>query len=234
MAVPIVPSRDPLSFLASLRVKIPPSEAALDAAKGARGAREAWEALATRDVIPMGWVDDPQRRFYRGMSGGGPAAFPQNVDCCVAIASHVPRVLRAEALAYEAAARFAPFGAEALASVLWRIDISEPRIVAKPVDTVVRALRDLPWDEGELGDLSRKRASYDTFVNPRDVLVAEALWRVAAERGWSLTHRKVVSSIDGARNPFTPLCDLWETGFVPVSLLAGRAFLFAERVMRVG
>lgn len=229
MAMPIEPLRDPAAFDVSLHKPARPNlEAATDAAKGARGAQAAWEALATRGVIPLDWVDAPARRFYRGMSGGGPSAFPQNVECCVAFAASVPTVLRAEALAHEAAARLDVVGLAPPSHTLWRIDTSPPTVVAKPIDPLVRALVALPWADGEV-DREPGRASYAAHVTPRDVLRAESLWDAAARRGWTLSLRARGVPLDASRNPFTPLCDLWQLGYVPVSLLAGRAFLFASR-----
>lgn len=230
MAAMIGYVRDRAAFVGRLRRKLLPSEEALAATKGTRGAREAWEALVARGVIPAAWADAPERRFYRGMSGGGPQSFPQNVMCCVAIASEVANVLRAEQLALEVAERFARFGSTPLAYTLWRIDSALPKLVGKPIDPAVRAVLALPWEAGELDPAGVARRSFGpALTEAADVLLAEALWNVAAKRGWTLSHRGATVAIDEARNPFTPLCDLWELGFVPVSFGGGRALLFAQR-----
>src|SRR5262245_60113133 len=46
-----------------MRPDRPTLAAARDAARGLSEPREAWEALASRGVIPLDWVPDSRRRF---------------------------------------------------------------------------------------------------------------------------------------------------------------------------
>jgi hypothetical protein len=71
---------------------------------------EAWEALATHGVIPLGWVTDEGRRFVRRYNIATdrlpkPTPHPPSVRACVTLASDPQGVETAEHLARELGAR---------------------------------------------------------------------------------------------------------------------------------
>jgi len=128
-----------------------------EAVAGRRNAREAWEALATRGIIPAAWVDDPAREYAVG--GGATCAHPPTTGACVLLASDVPGVLRAEALADEALARLRPWELTASGPRRWvflrrgvRVSLEPPRLTG--METIVELVRaftgvprgDVPYD----------------------------------------------------------------------------------------
>lgn len=90
--------------------------AARAAVAGVRAAKEAWEVLAARGLIPAAWVDDPTRD-YAVPARAGP--HPPNVAACVCLAADLAGVRRAEALADEALARLRAWGATPAATRRW-------------------------------------------------------------------------------------------------------------------
>lgn len=232
----VIESRDEALVRGFLSPKSTTLSAAISAAQGVRGAREAWERLAARGVIPEAWVDNPVRRFFRGMNGP-PEPFPQNVACCVPMASDVAGIERCELLAREAASRLAPWGVAPVESVLWRIDReSAAAVVKRPLDAVLRALRGLVLTAAERDEAKRPRiagvvrsAVLVTACN--EAAECESLWNAGASAKLSVAARGEPHALTSANNPFTPLLDIWALGYVPLSLNAGRAFLFAARTV---
>lgn len=81
-------------------------------------AREIWETLATRGVIPSAWLSDENRAFTCvAADGSRRAPFPPTPAACLAIASDIENVITAEAIARE----LARAAEEPIERILWRI-----------------------------------------------------------------------------------------------------------------
>lgn len=97
--------------------------AALDVARDARSPAEAWEAMASRGIIPADWAPHETRCFVPDGDGGVVAlgGCPPTIAACVAFASDVAGVLTAEALAWELVSRLEPWGIPRPKRVCWRV-----------------------------------------------------------------------------------------------------------------
>ncbi|MFO0660291.1 MAG: hypothetical protein U0165_10745 [Polyangiaceae bacterium] len=82
--------------------KRPPLDRLLDL-RGHTDPAEAWESLATHHLIPLSWVDDPNRQFVD--SRGRVSRTPRSLDQCIILASDVRGVCAAEELARDLADR---------------------------------------------------------------------------------------------------------------------------------
>lgn len=154
--------------------------------------REAWELLATREVIPLAWLDDPRRRFvcatcrgdgvhYQTRDGGarntpydcpacagGMIQHPPTVAECVAFASDPAGVMTAEAIARQIT------GCE---RVVWRV---EPRA---QIEKSIRTLRGRPrWL------LTPTHAQHAQFVGRRVFALRDerAAWTTALDHAAAL------------------------------------------------
>jgi hypothetical protein len=90
------------------------------AVAGIVDAQDAWETLATRDLIPARWIDDPTLCF-RGAnaSNGASERHPQTVRDCVTLASDVAGVDRALLLLQEAWAHLEFVGVRPPTRTFW-------------------------------------------------------------------------------------------------------------------
>jgi len=155
---------------------------AREAVAGRRAARDAWEALATRGLIPAGWVDDPAREYAVG--GGAPSPHPPSASACVLLASDAPNVLRAEALADEALARLRPWGLAAsgprrwvFLRRSWRVTAEPPRLTG--VEAIVALVRAF------------------TSIAPGEVLYDREHWQSRVESQWGEVRSIGLTAEDG-------------------------------------
>jgi hypothetical protein len=86
--------------------------------------RAAWASLASRDLIPISWVDDPKRLFHQG-SHKDLRSHPSPL-LSVLLASDVQGVVTVENLAREALARGRLWGRAVPSRVLWRMSRALP------------------------------------------------------------------------------------------------------------
>lgn len=86
----------------------PRLEQARAALEGISEGRSCWEALASRGVIPMAWIDDDTRGFALRTRDGESrrAPFPPLPQAALSLAADPEGVLAAEAIARALAARF--------------------------------------------------------------------------------------------------------------------------------
>lgn len=114
-----------------LKPERPQLQAAREAVVGCYHPREAWEALAARELIPMAWTDDATRRFRadvtRLVAGNTHTQtmefdYPSPTELAVLLAADPQGVARAEALLREVKQRLAPWLDTAeLPGVVWRM-----------------------------------------------------------------------------------------------------------------
>lgn len=75
------------------------------AVEGLSDPREAWEVLATRELIPAGWLEAPERTFRNGWK----KHYPPSVEAARALGADADGVMAAEALLREFARRLQAF-----------------------------------------------------------------------------------------------------------------------------
>jgi hypothetical protein len=185
---------------------------------------EAWEALATRGVIPDAWVGDARRAFSDTAAcycdalepDDGPCAgcrgieqvraTPWTVAACVALASDVAGVTQAEALAREAVARLAtvpPGDVPRPSRVVWRVVDAKTWRPNRRNEYLLRAQhwgRPTSWKESaEIYRRVRRRGAHSDAQN-------EAYWLAYCSARW-------VRSTRTAPDPFAPLVELWALGY---------------------
>lgn len=85
------------------RARLKEARAAL---AGVTDPREAWEALASREIVPLSWVGATGRTFRNGWK----RAYPPTVDAALMLGSDAEGVLTAEELVRECAARLRELG----------------------------------------------------------------------------------------------------------------------------
>ena len=97
--------------------------AALDVARDSHSPAEAWEAMASRGIIPPDWAPHDTRCFVPDDDEGEVVAgwCPPTRSACVAFASDAAGVVTAESLAWELAARLAVWGVARPRRVCWRV-----------------------------------------------------------------------------------------------------------------
>lgn len=182
--------------------------------------RAAWEALEARGVLPAGTVGEPARLFVHesqtyGLPDGRPRTIhraelaPAAVADAVALASCWAAVRTAEALAGEAVARLARFGAPPV----------PPRIAWRLVDRRSFAPEWWGYTEPRPEWVDRLAATTPDW----------AAWRAAIERSlgvrvgaltpgestawWTAAHAAAWDEAgDGPPNPWAPLRDIWRLG----------------------
>lgn len=188
-----------------------PRRPRLDAARAAvagcaRSRLAALEALASRGVVPEGWVGDPARRFRTGPRW----AEPLKSSHAVALAADPEGVLAAEALARDYVRRLRYYDAPALdpPAVLWTF--RAPRLYARRRNTwgffarryagLDARLRDMLWGSElplDAVPLARRPRGADRSIYTREtsVLFADlrqyALLGVARSRGLGVTTTRV-------------------------------------------
>lgn len=175
-------------------------DAAADLAH-ARGA-EAWEALASRGLIPMEWLDDDSRRFVR--ADGALAAEPEDFASAAVLAVDVEGARRAEAVARELVWRMRELGLPQPARVAWR-----------RVDPAF-------WTPRRGWYLSPTLAT--VTGRPAPPSASPPWWDLAR---FDLEGVDAWRDIGGAGpNPFEPLAALWSLGYA-VDAIDARAVVLA-------
>lgn len=196
-----------------------------------RGLDEVWDVLATRDVIPMDWLDAPRRRFALpcgGCNGYGGYARSHYADTCktcvgrgftatgarpatmrasVTFASDPGGVATAEALARELLATLA-FGAHAPTTVVWRHVTPERNFGGETFRFALRGLRAaLHHASHPSGNAyaTLERFGGDRYRRRPAAITAEQFDQALA----------TVRTQAGADNRamIDRLCDLWRTGY---------------------
>lgn len=112
--------RDALGTPLRLKILTPERarlEEAREAVKGVKDARLAWDTLVARGLIPLAFADDPTRLYHSG--NRGIFSTPATVPACVAVASDIPGIRRAEAIVGELIARLRPWGAKRCEQTVW-------------------------------------------------------------------------------------------------------------------
>jgi hypothetical protein len=152
---------------------------------GAVGGAEAWEALASRGMVPMAWVDDDARRFVG--DDGALSAGPADFAAAAAVAADVDGVVLAEALARELVWRLRDLGLPQPRRLAWRaVDPSfwRPRRGWYLTDELARRARVAPpaaaappwWDLARF-DVERADAwGSEPGAGPNPFEALAALW----------------------------------------------------------
>jgi hypothetical protein len=202
--------------------------AATDAVRGESDPRAAWETLAVRGLIPNDWVDTRDRRFRAPDAPAIDLSHPPTVAGAIAIASDVAGVLRAEALAREVAARFAPWfpWCDPHAAV-WRL-FRRVTDVSLHADDLLREIRTALARSSRVEPLQPQNGRRASALAPVGS-VFERQRECARCWRWSADARQHVQTrgrgayrtpaspaalrFDQLANPFPPLFDLWATGY---------------------
>lgn len=216
-----------------------------------------WETLAARGIIPDDWMHDDARRYvtrfecalpeeqarYLDCVGRGHMALrvPASLRCVLAMASDVPGVLRAEALARESTERFRVLYtdvASAGALALWRARVDDyahddepfkasaithvpPYGVTRPLHaaTIAAGLDDDCDDRDDAwlaAMLNHPQGAYAVHV--RYASEDARRRRLACAEGLRLpmakgfARRCVGCTFAELPDPYTPLLDLWKSG----------------------
>lgn len=177
-----------------------------------------------RDILRDVWRTDapcpecvraraPARIFDHG-EGCYPAEWPRNVAACVALASDPVGITQAEALAREAVARLAPWGAPQPHRVVWRVgawDAQRSWLHQGPDQERI------PDWRIALSTTSRGREFVETFRKHARALIAKpyVLDTVLTDNdqaiAWMLTHHDLYER--ESPNPWQPLCELFALGY---------------------
>jgi hypothetical protein len=191
---------------------------------------EAWEALATRGVIPDAWAGDARRAFActcekgwrydtytgpkigslchdcRGLTSVGPLAHPAGIAACVALASDTPGILAAEALAREIVARLATWNAPRPQATVWRV--IDPKAWRQPRINSVGLACARVMDRSDLRE-RKGEVFYEQLgggLLERDTAASQRAHDASYaivwdEQGWP------------EANPFAPLVELFALGY---------------------
>ncbi len=210
-------------------------------------ARELWERLAARGVIPSEWIDDPRRQFAatapgRVMDGRGPRPERRDavsMEAAITLGADAEGVTTAEALAREIVGGLASWRVAQPDRVRWWVVADEepqgPQTPSTPSKVsplfnrspVMRAYYTLA-----VAELSRGRRTpkidrdqiNNAAVAARCVfaLVDQLATDLEASRQWQIAVEDgwVYNGVKFARLscPFRALLSLWETGYVLVSI----------------
>jgi hypothetical protein len=218
--------------------------------RGILDAREAWEAMAARGLIPMEWVGAAERGFLASRATRE-EPWPPGVRFAVTLASDPQGIATAEVLAREVAARLAPWGLASPARVVWRVmrDPRAPREVwPASLSNAMRLLPDHPTVRTALEALSRgtsRRPGHDwpdALYDARTVVRAAATWSALAARGdrapaWpsdALSPDPRPDDLEGRPfatlpDPFEPLLILWASGYL-LAQITGDTLLLAREL----
>lgn len=109
-----------LKLLAPERARL---QEAREAVKDVKDPRVAWDTLVARGLIPLAFADDPTRSYHSG--NRGIFSTPPTVAACVAVASDIPGIRRAEAIAGELNARLRPWGVKPCEQIVWHFTSRE-------------------------------------------------------------------------------------------------------------
>ncbi len=133
--------------------------------------REAWEALASREIVPLSWVGASERTFRNGWM----RMYPPTVEAALMLGSDAEGVLTAEALVRECAARLAELGypTTPAAPVQWWMVPPSRNTRALQVDGVW-------WELGRFARASVNQLVWLKNVPPED-RTSTALFRGASE-----------------------------------------------------
>lgn len=204
---------------------------------------EAWEALATRGMIPASWVHNDARRFHS--SADRWELCPVGRGAMLAFASDIEGVTRCEALMREALERLSPWGALNDGSLRWELCGANTHVLTPPPgftgDAPLRALYAALGAEAvnahrvELGE-----AREITFVwnesTLHDVILGDMLWRTAVLNDVTVcvpkTHPLHERRFAELPNPFEPLVAIVATGYVFNAACTLLAFRFDEDLER--
>jgi hypothetical protein len=164
---------------------------------------EAEETLRAGDQVVLTAAER-----VRSVASARAAAQPPTIAACLAIASDVPGILRAEGFARAAAERFLGWGAlrRRPDTAAWRFGVRPPFLRRTFLQGVVDAMeaRDVTSEErAEVRRLQGDQTDDDLAARMlrRDQARAWLYDRLERRAGWA------------APNPFTPLLDLWGTGY---------------------
>lgn len=157
------------------------------AVEGVKDPREAWEALAAREIIPMAWVGAPGRIFRNGWK----KSYPPTVEAALRLGSDAEGVLTAEALMRECALRLCELGyaVEPEAPVRWWVVVPSRNVMELTVDEA--------W--WQLGRFARAAVGQNLGLNniPIDDHTSTAFFR-GANGGRALTDPRTGGVTRGA------------------------------------
>lgn len=199
--------------------------------------RQAWSALAVGNTIPATWDDSADRAFFavpcpecpldaNGDLGhyGCPSckasafqfSYPRNVAACLTIASDPEGILRAEGIAKEARRRLRAWGATIGPDLVWQVE-SEPsarQSFKRPPMHVMQASAARWWACHE-ALWQRDHALLDRlFDQAGDIGVDVKVCVLGEEVYDALASDRRAPYVDRP-NPYTPLLDIVEGGYVP-------------------
>jgi hypothetical protein len=202
--------------------------------------RSAWASLASRDLIPMKWVDDSERLFHQG-SHKDLRCHPSPL-MSVLLAADLQGVVTVENMAREALARGRYWGRPVPSRVLWRLSKALPHFDHDH-------LGEMPMGE-ELSDLSQgRRREFPISIVQRNSLPAfpfdsqvpskllqliynHRWWEFSVQKGRIVTKQTLEGFPSGMKlnpevegrlfselpNPFTPALDIWKRGYALMGL----------------
>jgi hypothetical protein len=194
-----------------LRPARPRLKEARAAVAGVRDPREAWEALAARDLIPMAWVGGAARTFRNGWKRSA----PPTVDAAVMLGADAAGAATAEELVRECAFRLRELGYAAApdAPVRWwfvpptrntldlRVDAAWWQLGRFARDAAGQSfgLGAVPVEDRTSDALYRGAVAGRSFPDPRDAppvgtdvvshFTLEAMRALWSTRGWYLGAR---------------------------------------------
>jgi hypothetical protein len=174
------------------------------AVAGVTDAREAWDSLAARGVIPSDWQNQKGRVFKE--AEGQLFPHPPTVDACLALASDPSGIEAAESLAAEVRARLAPWGAPLPARIAWRV-IDPTRLAPTKEPPLERVRAALFADRLALAEYNRAfNRARPAFKGGHYPSRGSALFHFAADAAWRVVRHT-------QPNPFEPLLSLWRLGY---------------------
>jgi hypothetical protein len=171
-------------------------------------------------MIPSGWVKDPRRSFadYDGRLQDAPAMLSE----VLALARDPPGVEAAEALAWEAMARVAPWGLAAPQTLVWSSTLVPGRATCDAMISLGKCLETTfpqqtpaitrvletwlpPWEAPF--EAARGRV--------QSLLLWHALYCEAAVRGLALTPREggMSARCTPGQSPFLAALGVWQRGY---------------------
>lgn len=199
-----------------------------------REPRLAWQALASKGLLPAGWGEAEHRRFHD--AGMQVSSFPPTVQALLTLASDRAGVAQAELLALEYYRRLEPWGGARVTRIGWQVlprcDVLEQFLGPTALSAVDEAFRRLaPKSLPAKRKRARKQSEVKTLMGARntDAMVCRALtldarWRAAVTSDETVPEfapGEYPAAVHGVpfrslENPFEPIIELFQLGYVLV------------------
>lgn len=166
---------------------------------------EAWELLASCDLVPFSWIGDLTRCFEDETANDATSSpQPTSLRSAITIAADIAGVLRAEAVAQELMARLANFGGAVPGIIRWRV-VEPSRWQSSRVGIYTESL------SNALDDMLNKPVKFAKGTPWWDLAAKDAEYATVWDAASDTRDEKSVAAI--AANPLDPLLSLWLLGY---------------------